>query len=56
MAPGCPRWRSVGAHWTTFQLLEVIGVAWRRVVHGGARSALATNRASAAVGNPCSAL
>jgi hypothetical protein len=27
----------------------------RRVVHGGGRSALATNRPTAAVGNPCSA-
>jgi len=42
-----------GAHWTTFQVLVDFGVAQRRVVHGGGRSALATNRPTAAVGNPC---
>jgi len=41
------------AHWATFQSMK--DVARCRVVHGGARSALATNRASAAVGNPCPA-
>ena len=41
------------AHWTTFRLFKGVGVAQRRVVHGGGRSALATNRPTAAVGNPC---
>ena len=41
------------AHWATFQSMK--DVARCRVVHGGARSALPTNRASAAVGNPCPA-
>jgi hypothetical protein len=40
-------------HWTTFPVFEDVGVAQRRVVHGGGRSALATNRPTAAVGNPC---
>jgi hypothetical protein len=44
----------VGAHWTTFRLFEEVGMSRRRVVHGGGRSAPATNRPAAAVGNPCS--
>lgn len=43
-----------GAHWTTFRLLVDVGMSRRRVVHGGGRSAPATNRPAAAVGNPCS--
>jgi hypothetical protein len=42
------------AHWTTFRLFKDVGMSQRRVVHGGGRSALATNRPTAAVGNPCS--
>jgi hypothetical protein len=44
------------AHWTTFRLSKDVGMAQRRVVHGGGRSAFATNRPGAAVGNPCSTL
>jgi transposase len=33
---------------------NLIALVRRRVVHGGGRSALATNRPNAAVGNPCS--
>ena len=47
--------RGFGAHWTTFRPMKVSGMSRCRVVHGGGRSALATNRATAAVGNPWSA-
>jgi hypothetical protein len=42
------------AHKATSRPMRADRVARRRVVHGGGRSALATNRPAAAVGNPCS--
>ena len=53
------RWLGAGrcraaAHKATSRLMRAVEVPRRRVVHGGGRSALATNRPSAAVGNPCS--
>ena len=44
------------AHWTTLQSSVAVGLVWRRVIHGGGWSALATNRPTATVGNPCLAL
>jgi hypothetical protein len=42
------------AHKATLRLVEAARVLRCRVVHGGGRSALATNRPTGAVGNPCS--
>ena len=44
---------TVAAHKATSRPMRVVEVARCRVVHGGGRSALATNRPTAAVGNPC---
>ena len=46
--------RTGPAHKASSRLLTAIRALRCRVVHGGGRSALATNRPTAAVGNPCS--
>ena len=46
--------RQGAAHKATSRPMEADRAAQSRVVHGGGRSALATNRPTAAVGNPCS--
>ena len=43
----------VRAHKATSRPMRAVEVPRCRVVHGGGRSALATNRPTAAVGNPC---
>jgi hypothetical protein len=49
-----PFGRPGGAHKATSRPMRAGEVLRCRVVHGGGRSALATNRPNAAVGNPCS--